>query len=208
MIIGTSPAMNDTSAAPARSGIDGRHGPAPRSRLAWSYITSSSLVAVGRRQRRIAVVERDRRLGVRQRRLRRSRASSLFAFSNCSRSTARAVAGRRPPARRRRSSCRTRCRAPGTASSSTVVPPTIAPGLKVRCGSPASFSRNAFEDARRLEDRAVARVRRGRSATSAPACPSPAASSRSCRGARPRRASDRRRRPRIRSRRPLPWPPR
>ena len=69
MMLFTSPEMNETSAAPARSGLTAATGPDADVAAGAIVFGEQLRVALRRRQRRIAVLEGQRRLGLRQRRL-------------------------------------------------------------------------------------------------------------------------------------------
>ena len=167
MMLFTSPEMNETSAAPARSGLTAATGPEPTSRLARSYSASSlAFPSVGGSDG-YPSVEGQRRLGLRQRRFRHHRLHRVARVLELLLRQRPQIAERERPLGNH-----VGLAGRGAAAQHLVEvhrrPAENQAGIEREVLLARQLAAEAVDDARQLVVGAVARSRAGRSATSAP----------------------------------------
>ena len=207
MMFLTSPEMNDTSAAPARSGLTAATGPEPGVAAGAIVFGEQPRVALGGRERRVAVLEGQRRLGLGQRAVGQDRLHRVARVLQL-------FLRQRPQVAHRQ---RRRGNHVGLAGGRAAAEDLVHLGGRAaehqaRVEREVLFAGQlppeAVEDAARARSWRRSRARGGRSATSARSSPSLAASRKTCRGVPSPRSADRLGRPRSPGRTARLWPPR
>ena len=158
MMFFTSPEMNETSAAPARSGTDGGHRAGTGVAAGAIVFGEQPRVALGGRQRRVAVLEGQRRLGLGQRAVGRGPPSSCRARAAVVPSTASAespIASAVAAITLVLPEAEPRLR---ISSISAAVPPSTRLGLNVEVLFAGELAPEAVEDPRELVVGAVAEL--------------------------------------------------